>query len=95
MTTKTFGTIGATTSARTADTLPGQSFRQASVGAVTTQTSSGTSSVFLASATVVVRATVGATVRVPYDVEREAVRRENLRANGLSREIPPSTDDTM
>ena len=79
----------------TADSQPRAEFKQAHQGTVIVPASSsfGTTGGPRA-ASVMVRATPGQVVRVPYDAERESLRRENLRQNGLIEEVRPSTADT-
>jgi hypothetical protein len=92
---KSHQTTSATTSAQTQDMQPAHEFVQPRLSRGRPLTSSGTS-IIASSSTVIVRApTLGTSIRIPYDVEREAIRRANLRANGLSREIPPATDDSL
>jgi hypothetical protein len=95
MTNKTFQSSSQIAAVRTADPQPMRGFKSAAVTAARATTSSS-SSVALTAATVVVRsASSVSSVRVPYDIHRESIRRENLRANGVVPDRVASTDDSV
>jgi len=91
---KRTNSFGATTVGRvkTADAQPCDSFREVDQGAFVTPVSSAGTTVGSYAVTVVVRGSGWPVVNVPYDLEGERQRQENLRRNGLILSEGPATD---
>jgi hypothetical protein len=80
--------------ADTSSTSSYQGAEHAQTSSAPQQVSSYATSALGSGATVVVRAIRGSHVVVPYSVERDRVRRENLAANNAVAEAKPSTSGT-
>ncbi len=76
----------------TASTQPTQPFQEAQLLPPRLPSASTGRSVLTTGPTVVVRAVRGPSVTIPFDVNREVVRRENREANQSDRDQSATTD---